>query len=187
MSKPRKHLPVVQADERYVANYAARKAIADASRAELDAAIAACGDGAEQYGTHRVHDKLGIEPGRVIYCCRRDGTSWDPPAPDLVDARIRQRVAALVTPSGVKYEGHAVTIEKASQYHPYPVTHFLFRFDVSTVGLSDDYRPRTAEQLKAAAEARRAKALAEQQAELDEEARRRAADPQLGLNLEVDR
>jgi hypothetical protein len=187
MTKARKHLPVVQADERYEANYAARKAIADAARAELDAAIAACGGGAERYGTHRIHDKLGLEPARVIYCCRRDDGPWEPPAPDLLDTRIRQRVAILITPSGVKYEGHAVTIEKASPYHPYPVTHFLFRYDVSTVGLSDDYRPRTPEQLKAAAEQRRAKAVAKEQAELDEEARRRAADPQLGLNLEVER
>jgi hypothetical protein len=165
VTKPRKHLPIVHSDAVYEQNYAIRRAIVDERLAEIEAAVAACGPGAEQYGQHSVHDKLGIEPERVIYCCKRDGGDWQPPPPDLTDVRILRRSAVLVTRGGVKYQGSAVTIEKASRFIPDPVTHFLFRYDVATVALVDDYRPRTPEQMKAAAEKRRDKALAEQEAE----------------------
>lgn len=160
----RKHLPVVHADEVYEKNYATRKAIADAERAELDAAIAACGQDADEYGRHTIRDKLGLEQERVIYCCRRGGGRWDPPAPNLDDIRILHREAEVVTSGGVKYTARAITIE-STRFVEHPVTRFPFRYDVSTVRLTADYRPHTPERMKAAAEARHAKALAEQEQE----------------------
>jgi hypothetical protein len=178
MTQAKKHLPVVQADERYEANYAARKAIADAQRAELDAAIAACGPGADVYGRHRIHDKLG-EAARVIYCCRRDGGVWTPPAPPCDDVIFAESVL-VTTPSGVKYTTRAVTIPEGP-FAEHAVTRLPRRYEVSTVALTAEYRPRTPEQMKAAAEARRTKAIAELEAEAAEERARAAAAPQLQL------
>lgn len=166
------HLPVVQADERYEANYATRKQIADESARRLAAAIEACGEGADFYGEHVVHDKLGIEPPRMI-CCRRDDGVWTPPAPNC-EERIFAESADVVTPSGVKYTTHAVTIPEGP-FAEHAVTRFIRRYEVSTVTLDDSYKPRSPEQMKAAAEARRQKAIAKQ-AEIDAEAEREKAE-----------
>lgn len=127
------HIPRVHADEVYEANYAMRKRIADESARELAEAITACGPGAEDYGRHHIHDKLGLEATRVIYC-RRDGGVWS-------------------------------------------ITHLPRRYDVSTAVIDSSYRPRTPAQAKAAAEARRAKAIAE----IEEAERVRRETPQFDL------
>lgn len=176
----RKHLPVVQSDAVYEKNAAIRKEIADADRAELDAAITACGEGADAYGKHTIFDKLGLEPDRIIYCCRRDGGDWTPPMPDIAGVRILRQSAQVTTRGGVRYQANALTIEN-TRFAPDPVTRFPYRYDTGTVALTADYRPRTAEQLRAAAEARRTKALAEEEERLEEERRRKAAAPQLAL------
>lgn len=165
-------LPVVQPDRVYEANYATRKQIADASAAELAAAIEACGEGADSYGRHLVHDKLGLEPTRVIYC-RRDGGVWTPPAPEAED-RIFAEVVDVTTPSGVKYTTRAVTVP-VGMFAEFAVTHLPRRYEVSTATIDASYKPRKPEQTKAAAEARRAKAIAAQ-AELDAEAEREKAE-----------
>ena len=154
----RKHLPVVQPDRVYEENYATRKQIAE---------------GAEAYGKHTIYDKLGLEPPRSIYC-RRDGGSWSPPSPDC-DERIFKQSVVVTTPGGVTYETHAVTVPEG-RFAEYAVCHFPRRFDVWTAVLSmDGYKPRTPEQLKAAAEQRRAKALAAADAEAAAELEKRRA------------
>lgn len=172
-----KRLPVVQSDAVYEQNYAVRKAIADAQRAAMESAIAACGPDADVYGSHVIHDKLGIEPTRVIYCCRRDGGAWSPPAPAFEDVVFAES-SVFTTPSGVKYTSRAVTIPEG-RFAEHAVTRLPRRYEVSTVPLSDEYRPRTPAQMKAAAEARRAKALAELEAEQAEERERAARQPEL--------
>lgn len=172
----RKHLPVVHPDERYEANYAARKTLADEAAADLAAAIAACGPDAGEYGRHVVHDKLGLEPSRVIYCRRDDGV-WSPPSPEC-EERILKQSTFITTPGGMKYETRAVTVPEG-RFAEHAVTHFIRRYEVSTAPLPfKGYKPQTPEQMKAAAERRRAKALAELEAEerakheADEERRR---------------
>lgn len=166
-----KRLPVVHPDERYQENYAVRKKLADEARAELDAAIAACGPGADAYCRWTMTDKLGREPDRVFYGCRRNGGTWEPRPPED-NERIEQESVTLRTPYGTPYVISAVTI-KGVKYYP-------FRWELGFSALSD-YRPKTAEQMKAAAEARRAKAIAENEAEFEAKQRAAAAHPQLGL------
>lgn len=178
----KRSLPIVQPDAVYASNAAVRQAMVDETRAKLAAAIAACGEGADEYGEHSIHDKLGMEPERVIFCCKRDGGDWDPPMPDVVEVRVLRQHAEFITRGGVRYRSEAITIEHPS-WAPDPVTRFHRRYEATTFAIRDDYRPRSAEQLKAAAEARRAKAAAEQEAELEKERQRIANDPQLGLAL----
>lgn len=169
----RKHLPVVQPDRVYESNYAMRKQIADAAARELAAAIDACGDGADSYGKHIVHDKLGVEATRSVYCRRDDGV-WSPPSPSCEDRIFKQSVV-VTTPSGIRYETHAVTVP-AGQFAEHAVTHLPRRYDVCTAIFSmDGYKPRTPEQMKAAAERRRAKAQAEAEAQEAKEAEQRRA------------
>lgn len=172
MAKRTVHLPVVHPDERYEENYATRKRVADAARAELDAAIAACGPDAEAYCRWTVHDKLGLEPDRVFYGCRRpEHVGWKPDPPES-DERIVQDVVMVVTPSGIKYETRSLTING--------VTHYPYRWGTSFQAISE-YRPQTPEQMKAAAERRRATAIAKVEAREEAERAAAAADPQLGL------
>lgn len=168
-----RHIPVVQPDERYEETYAVRKQIAEDAARELAAAIEACGVGADAYGKHVVYDKLGHEPLREVYC-RRDGGVWSPPPP-VCDERIFAESVVVTTPSGIKYETHAVMVPEG-RFAEYAVCHLPRRYDVWTAMLDDSYAPRTPEQLKAAAERRRAAAIAKQEAaDAAERERRRAA------------
>lgn len=174
MKPARKHLPVVQPDRVYEENFAVRKQVADEAARELAAAIEACGPDAEAYCRWTQHDKLGIEPPRYFYGCRRDdGRGWQPEPPEN-NERVMQDVVTFVTASGIKYESHSLTINGLTLY-PY-------RWSTYFQALTE-YKPRTPEQMKAAAEQRRAKAIAEaeaEQRELDEK-RREAAHRQPSL------
>lgn len=174
------HIPQVHPDATYEANFAVRKRIADESASEFAAAIAACGPGAEAYGRHSVFDKLGVKATRAIYCRRDDGV-WSPPQP-ACDERIFAQTVHVVTPSGVRYTTHAVTVPEG-RFAEHAVTHLPRRYDVSTVLIDNSYRPRTPEQMKAAAEARRDRALAKIAAEESAREAERHADHQLTLDL----
>lgn len=195
MTAKRVHLPVVQRDEVYETNYATRRAMVDEDLAHIKAAIAACGSGGDEYGRHIVHDKLGIKSERTIYCRRDDGV-WSPPAPECdhapgrcddecVEARILRETAEVATPGGVRYTTRAVTIPEG-RFAECAVTRFPRRYEVSTARFPmASYKPRTAEQLKAAAAARRSKALLKQseieRAEREAEEERRRVQPELPL------
>jgi hypothetical protein len=59
--------------------YADRLRIAAEWDAKREAAIEACGPGAESYGRWRFRDREGREPDVVIYCrSNGDGTGWHP-------------------------------------------------------------------------------------------------------------
>lgn len=175
-----KYIPRVHPDATYEANYTTRKQIAGESAREHAAAIAACGPGAAAYGRHIIHDKLGLEATRIIYCRQDDGV-WSPPPP-ACDERIFAQAVDVSTASGVRYTCHAVTIPEG-RFAEHAVTHLPRRYDVATVPIDNSYRPRTPEQMKAAAEVRRDRALAQIAAEeAARDAARRAA-PQLELHL----
>lgn len=162
MKPARRRLPVVQSDAVYEANYAVRKAMVDEDVDHLEAAISACGAGADGYGRHIVHDKLGIEQPREIYA-RRDAGVWSPPQPGC-EERIFAQSVEVTTSSGVKYTANAVTIPEG-RFAEAAVTRFPRRYEVQTARFSmADYRPHTPEQMRAAAERRRAKVLAELEA-----------------------
>jgi hypothetical protein len=183
MTKPRRHLPVVQSDETYERNYAVRKELADEDARHLAAAIAECGDGADSYGMHVVRDKLGIEPLRTIYC-RRDDNTWSPPQPDC-EERILRQSAWVTAQGGIRYEAHAVTIP-AGRFAEVAETRFPRRYEASTVHFTlAGYKPHTPEQMKAAAEQRRAKAQAELDAKERAEAERRSWQLELAIGGET--
>jgi hypothetical protein len=173
VTKPRRHLPVVQSDETYERNYAVRKQIADEAANHLAAAIAECGAGADCYGRHIVHDKLGIDPDHEIYCRRDDGV-WSPPEPACEERILRQFAVVTNHTGGIKYQTGAVTVLEG-RFAEASVTHFPRRYSVMTAIMPlDGYKPRTPEQMKAAAEQRRATALAKVAAEDHAEAERRS-------------
>ncbi len=167
MSDRPRHLPVVQSDERYEENYAARKAIADKGRAEIEAAIAACGPGHGGYAKWIITDTAGVEPPRTVYCCWDEGGGgWKPKAfergADEPPERWPDEARAIVV-KGVKF---------------YPL-----RYSVSFSAFSE-YSPQTPAQMKAAAESRRAKAIAKQEAEDRAAEEARANAPQLALRFD---
>ncbi len=171
-----RHIPKVQTDEVYEANYTARKKIADEAADELAAAIFACGPDAERYGRYILHDKLGLEPERITYWCDR-GAGREPPPPES-DERVLADKVTFTTRGGIKYEGWSITV-KGVKYYPFRWSNY--------VGTITEYKPRTPAQTKAAAEARRAKALAGVEAEAaakrDAEARNPTLFAWAGLDL----
>lgn len=172
VTKERRHLPVVHPDERYQENYALRTRVADEARAELAAAIAACGPGAVGYCRWTLHDKLGIEPPRYFYGCRRpEHVGWQPRPPDS-DERVTAEGVTFVTESGIRYPCSPLTIGG--------VTHYPYRWSLSFQAITA-YNPQTPDQMKAAAERRRAAAIAKRAAERAAERAARAADPQIAL------
>lgn len=163
-------VPNVHSDAHYEQNYATRRALADEARAELDAAIAACGPGAEAYCRWTMHDKLGIEPPRYFYGCRRsDRSGWHPKPPENHD-RVEQDVVTFVTDGGVKYVTGSAMIAGV-KYYP-------FRYSMGFQALHE-YRPRTPDQMKAAAERRRDKALTQIADETAAKAEAAARQPSL--------
>lgn len=164
------HIPAVESDERYAERYAIRRRIADDAERELAEAITACGPGADAYGRWTLHDKLGLEPARVYYCCTRpEFAGWQPPSPEN-DERIPLDSVVLTTLGGIKYEARSLTING--------VTHYPYRW-TSYFGAITEYTPHTPEQMKAAAERRRDAAMAKVEAE--ERAKREETERQPDL------
>jgi hypothetical protein len=123
-----------------------RQEYAAETRRLLAAAIAACGPGGDDYCVWWVHDRLGLEPVREFYGCRRDGAGWQP-QPQRLDERIEQDM--------VEYEIRGVKgVARSAIVHG--VKYYPLRYQVHFSGIAE-YRPRTKEQLEAAAAARAAK------------------------------
>ena len=125
--------------------YEERKQIADEQRAELDAAIAACGPGALAYGVWVLRDVTGVLPEQRHYCCRREhGVGWEPKAPES-DERL-----TAATHSGYQMNGMTV----------YP-----FRFSVHFSAI-EEYRPVPVDQLAERRARRRRRKLESEQTEI---------------------
>jgi len=144
--------------------YAVRRRIADESVAQLAEAIAACGPGADAYGCWVITDKLGEQPLRRVWCCRRDSSGWEPDHGSTGE-RIMDPARAFVV-KGVAY---------------YPL-----RYTIGFMAVAE-YKPRTPEQLPRAPDTRAAKRQAETAQAAAEAAAAIAADLQLKLALETSR
>ena len=125
-----------------------RQAIADEENQKIQSAIEACGPGATAYGYYKLVDKLGIEPPRISWACRRpEHLGWQPKPPkELTTKRMTHEQHA-----GYEYQGGVF----------YPMRYSCY------FGYLQDYKPHTAEQLAAA----RVKRV---QKEIDEVERKRA-------------
>jgi hypothetical protein len=63
-----------------IANAECRLRLAEKAREAYDAAVAACGPGADRYGHTTLIDRAKEEPPRRVYQCQRSGvTGWQPP------------------------------------------------------------------------------------------------------------
>jgi hypothetical protein len=124
------------------------------TRRLLAAAIDACGPGADDYCVWWVHDRLGREPMREFFGCRRDGEGWHPKAQNL-DERIESDVVEYLI-RGVKGVSRSAVVHGV-KYYP-------LRYQVHFSGIAE-YKPRTKEQLEAA-EAHRVAKRAAYEAEL---------------------
>ena len=72
-------VPKERTNEDFADSAATRQRIADEQAEMLAEAVRVCGPGATAYGRWEVKDRLGLEPDRIIYCCRRpEFVGWQP-------------------------------------------------------------------------------------------------------------
>jgi hypothetical protein len=154
------HVPNVQPREAYEESEAARRAIAGAHARHLAQAVAVCGWFPEaQYARWTFKDRTGALPDVIVYRCYRPG--GDRRGPD-----------ATGTPEyAEQFPGHAERLGPPfiAHYTNKPGGDdspggFGFRWE-NSFGSIEVPEVRTAAELEAAAEKRRAKALAKQAAE----------------------
>lgn len=163
------HIPKVDRPESYAESERSRTEIRHAALREFMVAVSHCGAGATAYARIRYKDRTGREPDRVFYVCRRPTfRSWCMKDGRQVDEAFPQFVYEELPIPYCLYGGRGQVIGPGYRWEN--------RFEFIHAP-----EVQSAEQLQAAAEKRRAKALAKQQAEAERlaEWKRRNVAPSL--------
>lgn len=168
------HVPVVHAPEVYDANAKKRREIATAAALDIAKAITHCGPGADAYGIWVETDRAGLLPPRLTYCCQRTtgpnaGMGWVPKPPDDTET--------------MEFHGHPgwpIPIKFLRDGQQPGALCYPYRWERSFKYL-EEYRPQSAEALRAVQERKRVKAQAENARRLAKEAdwKRRNETPSL--------
>lgn len=155
-------VPNVQADGVYRESAESRAAIAKRQLLAWMEAVSVCGPGATAYGRWRLKDRSGAKPDVLVSCCQRPGQGgWLPRYEDLVPDHNER-----LGPPFIAYP--------RPRWEPPGPAGFGFRWMVCFESI-ELYQPATADELKAAAERRRAKG-AEKAAAVEAENARKLAE-----------